>query len=192
MSGKTLKVITTSFEAQTFLFFLLVLLRFLIHLSSQRPLAVSSCFLHGPIHAGFHLMGDKHTHYRCCLFQNRIALCIKELNKQQKPACNISMDHLYQFILLFLKNIETSTEDQLSFDIIPRLRTIGTLRSDDADGNENVTKAIALITKTTTLHVHHTFLYISLPSLHDYDVKIPYFMLHRGSTKVTMKFPPSF
>ena len=34
MSGKTLKVITTSFEAQTFLFFLSVLLRFLIHLSS--------------------------------------------------------------------------------------------------------------------------------------------------------------
>ena len=26
--------------------------------------------------------------------------------------------------------------------------------------------------KTTTLHVHHVFLYISLPSLHDYDVKM--------------------
>ena len=26
--------------------------------------------------------------------------------------------------------------------------------------------------KTTTLHVHHGFLYISLPSLHDYDVKM--------------------
>ena len=23
------------------------------------------------------------------------------------------------------------------------------------------------------MHVHHAFLYISLPSLHDYDVKIP-------------------
>ena len=29
--------------------------------------------------------------------------------------------------------------------------------------------------KTTTLHVHHAFLYISLPSLHDYDVKMPNF-----------------
>ena len=29
------------------------------------------------------------------------------------------------------------------------------------------------IRKTTTLHVHHSFLYISLPSLHDYDVKRP-------------------
>ena len=26
--------------------------------------------------------------------------------------------------------------------------------------------------KTTTLHVHHAFLYISLPSLHNYDVKL--------------------
>ena len=33
-------------------------------------------------------------------------------------------------------------------------------------------KAIGLITKTTILHVHHAFLYNSLPSLHDYDVKM--------------------
>ena len=31
------------------------------------------------------------------------------------------------------------------------------------------------IGQTTTLHVHHAFLYISLPSLHDYDVKMPNF-----------------
>ena len=31
------------------------------------------------------------------------------------------------------------------------------------------------MSKTTTLHVHHAFLYISLPSLHDYDVKWPNF-----------------
>ena len=36
-------------------------------------------------------------------------------------------------------------------------------------------KAIGLdmTSKTTTLHVHHAFLYISLPSLHDYNVKLP-------------------
>ena len=32
-------------------------------------------------------------------------------------------------------------------------------------------KTIGLMSKTTTLHVHHAFLYISLPSLHNYDVK---------------------
>ena len=31
--------------------------------------------------------------------------------------------------------------------------------------------------KTTTLHVHHAFLYISLLSLHNYDVKWPNFKL---------------
>ena len=54
--------------------------------------------------------------------------------------------------------------------ILPQ--AIETLRSDAGDRNENVTKAKGLITKTTTLHVHHAFLYISLPSLRDYDVKM--------------------
>ena len=41
------------------------------------------------------------------------------------------------------------------------------------DGNESG--------KTSTLHVHHAFeLYISLPSLHDYDVKLPNFTSYGG------------
>ena len=43
------------------------------------------------------------------------------------------------------------------------LLLLGTLRSNDADGNENVKKTIGLISKTTPLDVHHAFLYISLP-----------------------------
>ena len=71
---------------------------------------------------------------------------------------------------------------------------IGTLRSDDGDDNENVVKAIGLpvISKTTTLHVHHTFLYISLPFLHDYDVKMPHFMFYTGRKQATTKFSFSF
>ena len=34
-----------------------------------------------------------------------------------------------------------------------------------------VKKAICLMSETTTLHVHHAFLYISLQSLHNYAVK---------------------
>ena len=49
----------------------------------------------------------------------------------------------------------------------------GTLRSIDVDGNENVIKTIGLMSKTTTLHVHHAFLYISFLFLHDFDVKMP-------------------
>ena len=33
--------------------------------------------------------------------------------------------------------------------------------ANDADGNENVEKTIGFISKTTTLHVYHAFLYIS-------------------------------
>ena len=35
--------------------------------------------------------------------------------------------------------------------------TIGALRSNDADDNENVKKTIGLISKTTISNVHHTF-----------------------------------
>ena len=42
--------------------------------------------------------------------------------------------------------------------------------------------------KTTTLHVHHPFLYISLPSLHDYNVKMPNFTSCRGREHKTTTF----
>ena len=35
------------------------------------------------------------------------------------------------------------------------------------------------MSKTTTLHVHHAFLYISLQSLHNYDMKWPDFKFTR-------------
>ena len=57
---------------------------------------------------------------------------------------------------------------------------MGTLRSDDSDGNENVIRAIGLKSKTTTLLVYHTFFYSSLPFFHDYDAKKPNFMFYRG------------
>ena len=52
-----------------------------------------------------------------------------------------------------------------------QMTLLGSLRCHygDSDGNENVKKQLVKIS-TTTLHVHHAFLYISLPSLHDYDV----------------------
>ena len=54
---------------------------------------------------------------------------------------------------------------------------MGTLRSNDATATrtnvKKIREKIGLISKTTTLHVYHTFLYISLPFLNDYDVKMP-------------------
>ena len=57
--------------------------------------------------------------------------------------------------------------------VVLLIMIIGTLRNYDCDGNENVKKTIGLISKTTTLHVHHAFLSISLSFLHKYDVKWP-------------------
>ena len=60
--------------------------------------------------------------------------------------------------------------------------TLGTLRY--SGGNKNVKKAIGLVSKTTTLHMHHAFLYTSLPSLHNYIVKLSSFMLYEGCKQV--------
>ena len=55
----------------------------------------------------------------------------------------------------------------------------------DGNGNEDVKKPIGLLRKTTTLHVHHAFLYISLPSLHYYDVKMPNCKFYGGRIQAT-------
>ena len=82
-----------------------------------------------------------------------------------------------------LVSAQAPTEElivKVLLSILCNQETIGTLRSNDDDGNENVKKAIGLISKTTTLLVYHAFLCISLPSLHVYDVKIPDLMFYRG------------
>ena len=74
------------------------------------------------------------------------------------------------------------TIDQLvevGLKLLP-LYSLGTSRSNDADNNENVKKTIGLISTTTTSPVHHTFLYISFPFSHDYDVKMPNFAFYGG------------
>ena len=65
---------------------------------------------------------------------------------------------------------------------------LGTLRCHDYDDNENVKKAVGWIGKTTTLHVHRAFLYISLLALHDYDGKITNFTFYGGRKQATAKF----
>ena len=49
-------------------------------------------------------------------------------------------------------------------------------------------KAIAWQGKTTTLQVHHAFLYISLPSLHNYHVKMYNFTFCEGRKQAMTKF----
>ena len=67
-------------------------------------------------------------------------------------------------------------------------RKVGSLRYHDGDDNENVIKALGWISKTTTLHVHHAFMYISLLSLHDYDGKMPNSTFYGGRKQATARF----
>ena len=46
----------------------------------------------------------------------------------------------------------------------------GSLSTHNADGNGDIKEAIGLITKRTTLHVHHAFLYISRCSITTWNV----------------------
>ena len=75
------------------------------------------------------------------------ALCVAFLllvcfNKKQKDEVNLSCDKYFHDLVFGLSNLY-----------------------ERAYVNENGIKA-------TGLHVHHAFLYISSPSLHDYDVKM--------------------
>ena len=67
-------------------------------------------------------------------------------------------------------------------------RILGSLSNDDGDVNKNGKKAIGLDWQTTTLYVYHAFLYISLPSLHYYDVKMPIFTFCEGRERKTTTF----
>ena len=48
------------------------------------------------------------------------------------------------------------------------------------------------LVKKTTLPSHHAFLYISLPSLHDHNVKVPNFTFCRGREHMRQQLSFSF
>jgi len=65
---------------------------------------------------------------------------------------------------------------------------IGSSSNGNGEGNENSKKEIGFFGKTTTLHVHHALLYLSLPYLHDYDLKVLNFALRGGREQTTATF----
>ena len=83
-------------------------------------------------------------------------------------------------MLVLLMNPIAFLTSPLSLQSQFRKSLLGSFSNDKGDGNENAKKAMGLLSKTTTLHVHHAFLYISLLSLHDYHLKMPDFTLYGG------------
>ena len=56
------------------------------------------------------------------------------------------------------------------------------------DVKEKGIKAIGLDSRQNDNFAHHAFLYISLPSLHDYDLKMPNFTFCRGREQKATTF----
>ena len=58
---------------------------------------------------------------------------------------------------------------------------------------QNIKKVIDVVSKTITLHLYHSFWYISLPSLYaNYYVKFPNFTFEGGHKHTTTNFSFSF
>ena len=70
------------------------------------------------------------------------------------------------------------------------IEIIGRLRCHYGDSNESVKQAIGLDwhINNSALHVHHAFLYIALPSMHDYAVNCQIFTFHRQREHTTTNF----
>ena len=66
--------------------------------------------------------------------------------------------------------------------------TIGRLSNDDGDGKEDGKNAIGLDWQNNNFARASRFLYISLPLLHDYNVKVPNFTFCRGREQTTTFF----
>ena len=76
-------------------------------------------------------------------------------------------------------------------ELIPSITValfLGRFSNDNDDGKVKGKKVIGFISKTTTLHVHHPFLYISLPSPHVYDLKMPNSTFYGGCKQATTNF----
>ena len=98
-------------------------------------------------------------------------------------AVNIKTPRGFYFLWLALDGLWR--ENRGSVNRLPPLRVYGALATTTVTETRTSKKAIPLLSKTTTLHVHHAFLYISSPSLHDYDAKIPNFTFYGGRIKTS-------
>ena len=66
------------------------------------------------------------------------------------------------------------------------------MKFEKGNNNEKINNTVCLISKTTIRHMHHTFQYISLPLLHDYDLEMPNFTIYgerKQATSTKFSFP---
>ena len=88
--------------------------------------------------------------------------------------------------------VHTIQSIQDSFRGATKSHAIGTLRSNDADGYENVKKPKRFNKQNNKFARASRFLYISFLFLHDFDVKMPNFAFYVGRKQASTKFYFSF
>ena len=93
------------------------------------------------------------------------AVFIVELHVCEVYASRASYPTQENLVIGTLRNHDDDGNRNVKNNRFNEQTTIGNLSNYDGDGNKNGKNA------NKTLHVHHAFLYISLPSLHNYDVK---------------------
>ena len=74
----------------------------------------------------------------------------------------LASDWAQKMLCIIVPNRRTTSPEFFSW--VRTRRLIGSLSSDDDDHNDDFKKTTGLMIKTTALHVHHAFWYISLTS----------------------------
>ena len=118
-------------------------------------------------------------------------LCVRNTPRADQALWSSQSPEAFRYSILWMKVFFSTHFKWLSMSI-PTLSTLRTLAIQWHNGNENVKKIIGLISKTTTLYMHHTFLYIYLLLCHYCDIKMPSFAFYGEHKLVTMQFYFSF
>ena len=127
----------------------------------------------------FSLPQDKRQLYE---FDVRVPFMIRGPGLKPKQTSQVSVrSNLLQLINAYLVSYLLFCLYDWSRSV---LATLGSLSNDDGDGNENGKK------QNNNFIKYDAFLYISLPSLHDYDVKLPHFTFCGGREHKTSTFFP--
>ena len=106
-------------------------------------------------------------------WNNKIATANKNLERKLVSSAKLQNGRNFRKTLL-------KTLSRVSFVDRPR----GALATTTATATSDVKKAIGLLRKTITLQGDHAFLYISLPSSQDYDMKMPNCKFYGGHTYI--------
>ena len=92
------------------------------------------------------------------------------------------------FVIVLLRTSESESGDlYIKKESIPR----GCCRQNHSTIFGNTRCGLQKATGLRTSHAHHAFLYISLPSLHDYDMKVSFNFLEGENTlhRLYFSFP---